>query len=642
MKRADRAKPRNKERRQQHGEHECGRDKLAPPQRAGVIDQSSHFPEAVAPVLTRELRQRGPHKVGRLNCRREVDLSTRLAQPYVHLVVLVDREIGTHAAQLAKGVGPPRAEIDGINPSWAGRVAIAGVACRERRGYRSRDGAAHCVSASGTLDPADVCRPRRLEQSHAFGDVVGSVSRVGVHPHQIGTARFREAAIERPGLEPVGIGDQSDSRIAGRNVANDPGGTVLAVAIEYETLHLAVRQDICKDRLEACTDPRCFIAHRDDHGHKGGRVRFSNHRCAFDLPGGRRMGRGEWMGPYAGGGMKVTYLYNIEGWAIHDVGKWVQTTLAPRGISVHCQLSADWHANPQPADVVHIGYSAMYRPWFDYRRWAGRVTLTIHDPCEVSHFEDRASWQRWPLRSLRFEQVDAISVISDELAELFHTRYGRGVIRTATWPSRADAIRLTGQLRSPGREVRLFASTNAEAHYAPQDMLERLRRVRTYLFDEHDRLAPRQLLGLGVRRRRKNIPLLREVAQFAAAMSGAEVDLTVGRSALRTRDAYERALAGCTVYACTSTMEGGPLPVMEAVLAGAAVLSTPVGQVAEWVEDGRNGWICRDLRDFRRALHEYARNPNQLVAHQRASMEIAAAKAPPSADGWYRLVTGEG
>lgn len=340
--------------------------------------------------------------------------------------------------------------------------------------------------------------------------------------------------------------------------------------------------------------------------------------------------------------MKVIYLYNIEGWAIHDVGKWMQAALASRGISVQCQLSADWHANPRPADVVHIGYSAMYRPWFDYRRWADRVTLTIHDPCEISHFEDRASWQEWPLRSLRFEQVDAISVISEELVDLFRARYARDVIRTATWPSRADAIRRMGQERIPGRGVRLFASTNAEALYAPQDMLERLRRIRTYLLDERDRVSPRQLLGLAVRRRRKNIPLLREVARLASAMSGAEVDLAIGRPALRARDAYEQALAGCTVYACTSTMEGGPLPVMEAVLAGAAVMTTPVGQVAEWVEDGRNGWICRDLADFRHALQEYANHPELLVAHQLASMEIAATKAPPSADGWYRLVTGEG
>lgn len=169
----------------------------------------------------------------------------------------------------------------------------------------------------------------------------------------------------------------------------------------------------------------------------------------------------------------------------------------------------------------------------------------------------------------------------------------------------------------------------------------RLPKIRSYLRDEQGHLSIRQLLALGVRRRRKNIPMLRAVARIASSLPGGAADLRVGRPALRTRQAYEDALASCTVYACTSTMEGGPLPVMEAVLAGAAVLSTPVGQVQEWLEDGRNGWICRDLRDFRRALKDYARHPDLLVTHQLASMEIAVSKTPPSVEAWHRFVTGE-
>ena len=87
-------------------------------------------------------------------------------------------------------------------------------------------------------------------------------------------------------------------------------------------------------------------------------------------------------------------------------------------------------------------------------------------------------------------------------------------------------------------------------------------------------------------------------------------------------------------------MEGGPLPVMEAVLAGAAVLSTPVGQVAEWMEDGRSGFICDNYREFRRALARYSTDPDLLIRHQRAAMDIARASRPPDIETWLEFVLG--
>lgn len=338
--------------------------------------------------------------------------------------------------------------------------------------------------------------------------------------------------------------------------------------------------------------------------------------------------------------MKVTYLYNIEGWALHDIGLWLAESLRAVGIDVECVQADAWHARPRETDTLYLSYSGLVVPAFDYRQWCSRLVMTVHDPAEVSHFEDRAEWMRWPMRPLPLHLFDAVSVISDELVDAFRTRYDTSVIRTATWPSRAAAIRRRGALRVPAPELRVFSSTNADATFSRWNMRRRLRRMPAYLRDQRGDLSLRQLLAIAVRRRRKNIPLLRRVGRAVEAIPGARVDLAIGPAAVRTRDAYEDALLDATVYLCTSTMEGGPLPVMEAVLAGAAVVSTPVGQVAEWVEDGRNGRLCQGYRQFVRAMQDYARRPSVLVAHQLASMEIAASRRPPDLAPWVQLVSG--
>ncbi len=336
----------------------------------------------------------------------------------------------------------------------------------------------------------------------------------------------------------------------------------------------------------------------------------------------------------------VTYLYDIEGWALHDIGLWMQERFATEGIEVRCVDAARWHAAPEPTDVIYPSYTGLVVPGFNYRRWAGRVITTVHDPCEISHFQDRSSWQRWPLRPLPIDTVDALSAISAELVEVIAGRYGYPVLRTRTWPSQAARIRAKGQSREPVGAIRLFASTNADAYFSRSVTRARLRRIGAFTRGHDGRLDLRQIAAVAVRRHRKNIPLLRRVARFARSLPGTSTQVTAGEGAALPRVDYEAALDRCTVYLCTSTMEGGPLPVMEAVLAGAAVLSTGVGQVAEWVEHGRTGFICDGFPDFRRALSAYARDQGLLVNHQHAAMEVAAARRAPDIGPWMDFVLG--
>lgn len=56
------------------------------------------------------------------------------------------------------------------------------------------------------------------------------------------------------------------------------------------------------------------------------------------------------------------------------------------------------------------------------------------------------------------------------------------------------------------------------------------------------------------------------------------------------------------VYWCTSRIEGGPVPVLEAMSTGVSCVSTPVGMVPEVILDGENGILApfEDLKTFSR------------------------------------------
>ncbi|MGA3221039.1 MAG: glycosyltransferase, partial [Acidimicrobiales bacterium] len=65
---------------------------------------------------------------------------------------------------------------------------------------------------------------------------------------------------------------------------------------------------------------------------------------------------------------------------------------------------------------------------------------------------------------------------------------------------------------------------------------------------------------------------------------------------------YTKLIDDHEVYICTSYQEGGPIPAMDAMQRGCAVLSTPVGQIQELIRHGENGYICETADEFIEAL----------------------------------------
>lgn len=58
----------------------------------------------------------------------------------------------------------------------------------------------------------------------------------------------------------------------------------------------------------------------------------------------------------------------------------------------------------------------------------------------------------------------------------------------------------------------------------------------------------------------------------------------------------------------TSTRESGPMSLFEAFASGVPVISTPMGWAKEWIHDGENGYLVKDVSGICKALHLLYKN----------------------------------
>ena len=343
----------------------------------------------------------------------------------------------------------------------------------------------------------------------------------------------------------------------------------------------------------------------------------------------------------------IVYLCWPNGWSLHHVGLALAEALAPHGIHVDVVDSRTWFARPTPADAVCLAHTDFYWPDFPYRDHVREVLAIVHDPDEVSTFTDRLTWADEPMHERPDLHVyDRVLTCSDEMAAVLRSRYGLDVWHAATHPHNAAA--LLGAARQPDafgesgatRPVRFVSTAVGTRGSSWPRVLSRVCAPRFWTRDERGQFSVRQLRSAALRAHRKNVPWLARLERALATESHAAVDFRYGtRHAPLTDAEYVARLRTADVYVCTSYMEGGPLPVMEAVLAGAAVITTPVGQVANWVRDGENGVVCRTYADVERAARRYVREPALLRAHQARARALAQHHVF-DVDGWRAFLTG--
>jgi glycosyltransferase involved in cell wall biosynthesis len=95
-----------------------------------------------------------------------------------------------------------------------------------------------------------------------------------------------------------------------------------------------------------------------------------------------------------------------------------------------------------------------------------------------------------------------------------------------------------------------------------------------------------------------------------AAVEGAELCLAAREERLRDVEEMRAFYQSLDVYVCASRSEGTPNPCLEAAACGVPIVTTPVGNMPEFIRDGVNGiLVSRDVEDIAAALRRLRDDP---------------------------------
>jgi glycosyltransferase involved in cell wall biosynthesis len=249
--------------------------------------------------------------------------------------------------------------------------------------------------------------------------------------------------------------------------------------------------------------------------------------------------------------MKILYLHNKENWALHNVGKLWFSNL-PNNVTVDM---VDYHTLNE-TDLQKYDYV-----WFclyiyeKFKYDPNKSIVTIHDPLEL--FPQEINWRSKKVEPSKIEllrKFKCLNVISREIKDIM-SDYGISTFQIPT--TSLLPIRDRSELQST-QNCKLLSVTD---NYP-----------------------------------RKNIPLMLKIKSDVAAKR-IVFDVKLGDKILPQND-YIQLLDSHDIYICTSFQEGGPLPAMDAMMRGLAILTTPVGQIQELVTDDVNGYICNTREEF--------------------------------------------
>jgi hypothetical protein len=269
--------------------------------------------------------------------------------------------------------------------------------------------------------------------------------------------------------------------------------------------------------------------------------------------------------------VRILYLYNYKGWAIHNVGKlWLNDI---PNLKVTFKDSEEFKKSDfYQYDLVWFGYLDIFLD--HYSRFCidshnlNKCIVAVHDPLELfpqqedwkninlglSKWWSVSSWYRWSrLRIL--SRVRHTVTISKEMHSILLEKYG---IESFLIPTTSS----------------LTFKDKSELRTEKCDILS--------VFEIYPR---------------KNIPLMETIQRYCKEHLKLKFDTKVGKKILPV-DKYTKLIDEHELYICTSYQEGGPLPAMDAMQRGSVVLSTPVGQIQDIIKNGQNGYICKTKNEF--------------------------------------------
>jgi glycosyltransferase involved in cell wall biosynthesis len=254
--------------------------------------------------------------------------------------------------------------------------------------------------------------------------------------------------------------------------------------------------------------------------------------------------------------------------------------------------------------LIHLSSSISSRGVF--RDWAiARAAVSTKTPLVIElHGLFRVPEGRWldvlarrAYTSL-FDHSDAILVLNRDSATAVasmgpfknKTQIVTGLVDTTGYPERVVSPAPDGNLKI----IFVGAHTTDKGVFRLMEIVAGSENVEVQLFGSVDSPARERIEGM-----------IRDAGMTDRVVINGPVD----------HDSVLRALAESDVLVFPTTHpEGFPLAIAEAMATGLAVITSPVGAVAEMIEDGRGGYVipADDFSEFVRAIHRLQEQPDLL------------------------------
>lgn len=296
--------------------------------------------------------------------------------------------------------------------------------------------------------------------------------------------------------------------------------------------------------------------------------------------------------------MKLLYIYDHENWALHNVGKlWLD------GISdletTYASIRNFQEIERKKFDIIWYGFFGVFWKQIDplakpsfFDKFPPlpnifslhKSVISIHDPCEL--FPLKQNWHEYPISkkaSWVLKHVKGVVTASEELSRVL----SNNEIMVRTIPTLTSLPPVEPNEIKTGSKCSIYA-----------------------VFNSHPR---------------KNMALMERIKDHCVNVLHIPFDYKQGLTILAEKE-YIAAMDAHEIYICTSIQEGGPLPAMDAMVRGAVVLTTPVGQMPEIIEHGKSGFFCRTEQEFIDVIKLLSADADLLHAMRLASREAILSK----------------
>jgi hypothetical protein len=282
--------------------------------------------------------------------------------------------------------------------------------------------------------------------------------------------------------------------------------------------------------------------------------------------------------------IKVLYLYDHKDWAIHNVGKLWLTDIK----NIETTFSNNLKFNKddfRKYDFIWFGhldiFLDIYSKFYMRKENLNKCIVAIHDPIEL--FPQTKNWKQIKLNLSKWWLFTSWSRWA-KLRALKRTKH---------------IIVISIEMQSILRKYKINSTLIPTSSNLPDRDQAQIKTIKC------------SVLSVFVAYPRKNVALMETLQNYCLNVLNIKFDTKIGKKILSTGD-YINLLDMHEIYICTSYQEGGPLPAMDAMRRGLVVISSPVGQIQEIVQDGVSGFICKSENEFLDKITFLLTNPSIL------------------------------